>query len=54
MMAQLPALMKVSAPPVVMVHTAVVLDENTGFRPESLVALNVGVVPKFCAPDWQT
>ncbi|MGE8279866.1 MAG: hypothetical protein ACN6O2_05470 [Stenotrophomonas sp.] len=46
----MPAVTKVSAPPVVIVQTAVVLDVNAGVNPESEVAVNVGVVPKFCAP----
>jgi hypothetical protein len=45
-----PAVTKVSAPPEVIVHTPVVDDENVGVSPEVAVAVNVGVVPKFCAP----
>lgn len=47
---QVPAVTKVSASPVVMVHTPGVEDVNTGVNPESEVAVSVGVVPKFCAP----
>ncbi|MNV62109.1 hypothetical protein D3C71_1546410 [compost metagenome] len=50
MMVQLPVVTNVSAPTVVIVHTAAVEDVNVGVRPESAVALSVGVVPKFCAP----
>ena len=50
MIVQVPAVTKVSAPPVVMVHTPGVEDVNTGVNPESEVAVSVGVVPKFCAP----
>ena len=49
MIVQVPAVTKVSAPPVVMVHTPGVEDVNTGVNPESEVAVSVGVVPKFCA-----
>ena len=47
---QLPTVTKVSAPPLVMVQTAVVADVNATVRPELVVALSVGVVPKVCAP----
>jgi hypothetical protein len=40
----------VNAPPLVIVHTPVVDEVNVGVKPESDVALKVGVVPKFCAP----
>ena len=50
LMVQLPALIKVSAPPLVIVHTAVVVDVNATVRPELDVAVSVGVVPKFCVP----
>ena len=49
-MVQVPALMKVSAPPLVIVHTAVVDEVKVGDSPESEVAVNVGVAPKFCGP----
>ena len=50
MMVQVPTVTNVNAPPVVIVHTPVVDEVNVGVRPESDVAVNVGVVPKFCAP----
>ena len=40
----------VSAPPEVIVHTPVVDELNVTVKLESAVAVNVGVVPKFCAP----
>ncbi len=49
-MVQVPALRKVSAPPAVMVHTAVVDEVKVGDSPESEVALSVCVVPKVCVP----
>ena len=49
-MVQVPAVTKVKAPPVVIVHTPVVLEVKLTLRPESEVAVSVGVVPKFCAP----
>ncbi len=49
-MVQVPTVTKVSAPPAVIVQTVVVLDVNVGVNPESEVADNAGVVPKFCAP----
>ena len=49
-MVQVPVVTKVSAPPLVMVHTPVVPDVKVGVRPEVAVALRVGEVPKFCAP----
>ena len=50
MMVQLPAVTKLSRPPLVMVHTLVVDEVKVGVNPESEVAVSVGVVPKFCAP----
>ena len=50
MIVQVPAVTNVSAPPVVIVHTPVVEDVKVGVRPESEVAVSVGVVPKFWAP----
>jgi hypothetical protein len=47
-----PAVTKVSAPPLVIVHTPVVDDVNVTVRPELAVAVSVGVVPKFCAPGF--
>ena len=49
-MVQEPAVTKVKAPPLVIVHTPVVLELNVGVRLDDAVAVNVGVVPKFCAP----
>ena len=49
MMVQLPAVTKLSRPPLVMVHTLVVDEVKVGVNPESEVAVSVGVVPKFCA-----
>ena len=49
-MVQLPVLAKPSRPPLVMVHTAGVAELKLTARPEEALALNVGVVPKFCAP----
>ena len=46
---QEPAVTMVSAPPLVMVHTPVVDDENVGVSVDVAVAHSVGVVPKFCA-----
>ena len=48
-MVQVPVVINVSAPPVVMVQTPVVADVKTGVKPELDVAESVGVVPKFCA-----
>src|SRR3569623_3777503 len=45
-----PVVTKVNAPPLVTVQTPVVLDVKLTVSPESLVAVKVGVVPKFCAP----
>src|SRR3569623_159681 len=50
LMVQVPAVTKVSAPPEVIVHTPVVLDEKLTVSPEVEVADSVGVVPKICAP----
>jgi hypothetical protein len=51
LMVQLPAVRKVSCPPVVTVHTAMVLELKLTGRLEGLAcAVSVGVVPKFCAP----
>jgi hypothetical protein len=43
-------MINVNAPPLVIVHTPVVDEVNVGVKPESDVALKVGVVPKLCAP----
>jgi hypothetical protein len=40
----------VNAPPLVIVHTPVVVELKIGVRLELAEALNVGVVPKFCVP----
>jgi len=45
-----PVVTKVSAPPLVIVQTPVVEDENVGVSPDDAVAVNVGVVPKFWEP----
>ncbi len=50
LMVQVPVVAKLNSPPLVMVHTLVVDEVNTGVKPELAVAVNVGVVPKFCAP----
>lgn len=47
---QVPAVTKVSAPLLVIVHTPVVADENVTVSVDVAVAVNTGVVPKFCAP----
>lgn len=49
-MVQVPTVRKVTAPLVVIVQTLVVDDVNVGVKPESEVAVNVGVVPKLRAP----
>lgn len=49
-MVQVPALRKVSAPPLVIVQTLVVEEEKITVKLESAVAVSVGEVPKFCAP----
>jgi hypothetical protein len=49
-MVQVPTVTKVKAPPLVMVHTPVVLEVKLTVRPELAVAVRVGLVPKFCAP----
>ena len=46
----MPLVKKVKLPPLVIVHTPVVVELKVGIKPESEVALNVGVVPKFCEP----
>ncbi|MPM98539.1 hypothetical protein SDC9_145727 [bioreactor metagenome] len=49
-MVAVPAVIKVSTPPDVTVHTPVVWLVNVTGSPESDVAVRVGLVPKFCAP----
>ena len=53
LMVQVPALINVSAPPLVIVHTPVVEDVNDTASDEVEVAVKVGVVPKFCAPGFE-
>ena len=50
LMVQVPAVMKLRVPPLVMVHTAGVAELKLTGRLESALAVRVGVVPKFCAP----
>jgi len=45
LMVQVPGVTMVSTPPVVTVHTAVVLEENVTGNPDVAVAVKVGVVP---------
>ena len=52
MIVQLPAVTNVRAPVEVIVQTPVVDDVNVGVDPDDAVAVNVGVVPKFCAPGF--
>jgi hypothetical protein len=47
---QVPDVTKVSVPPLVMVHTPVVVELKATVSPDVEVAVSVGVVPKFCAP----
>ena len=49
-MVQVPTLAKLNTPPLVIVHTPVVLEVKLTLRPESELADRVGEVPKFCAP----
>jgi hypothetical protein len=49
-MVQEPAVTKLKAPPLVIVHTPVVPEVNVTVRPEVELALSVGVVPRACAP----
>ena len=50
MMVQVPAVRRVSTPLLVMVHTEGVVEVKATVRPELAVAVNVGLVPKVCAP----
>ena len=52
-MVQVPAVTKVRTPPLVIVHTPVVLEVKLTIRPESELADSVGEVPKFCAPGLE-
>jgi hypothetical protein len=47
---QVPVVIKLKAPTLVIVHTPVVDEVNVGVKLELAVALSVGVVPKLCAP----
>ncbi len=49
-MVHAPAVMKVSAPLLLMVHTSIVAEVKVTSNPALLVALSVGVVPKVCEP----
>ena len=46
-MVQVPTLAKVKTPPLVIVHTPVVLEVKLTLRPESVLADSVAEVPKF-------
>ena len=50
MIVQVPADTNVSVPPDVIVQTPVVEDVKETVKLDVLLALSVGVVPKFCAP----
>jgi hypothetical protein len=50
LMEHVPVVTKVSVPPLVMVHTPVVVELKVTDRPDVAVAVSVGLVPKFCAP----
>src|SRR5579875_409720 len=47
---QVPAATNVTVPPVVTVHTLGEPDEKLTGNPDDAVAVNVGAVPKSCAP----
>ena len=49
-MEQEPVVTKLNTPPLVMVQTPVVVELNVGVKVELAVAVNVGEVPKTCAP----
>ena len=49
-MLQVPAVTKLKAPTLLIVHTPVVDEVKVGAKPELAVALSVGVVPKLCEP----
>ena len=51
-MEQVPVVTNVSAPALVIVHTPVAEDVNDTAKDEVEVAVNVGVLPKFCAPGF--
>lgn len=50
MIVHIPAVMKVNAPPLVIVQTPVVEELKLTVRPDVAVADKVGVVPRFWAP----
>ena len=52
MIVQVPVVIKVSAPPLVIVQTPVVEDVKATVNPDDAVAVSVGVVPKFCEPGF--
>ena len=52
MIVQVPAATNARTPPEVIVQTLVVADVYVGAIPDDAVAVNVGVVPKFCAPGF--
>jgi hypothetical protein len=47
-----PAVTKVSAPPLVIVHTLGVVEVKATVRLDVAVAVSVGLVPKVCAPGF--
>jgi hypothetical protein len=49
---QVPVVTKAKVPPLVMVHTPAVDEVNTGAKPESDVAVRVGVAPKLWLPGF--
>jgi hypothetical protein len=49
-MVQLPVVIKVNSPPLVIVHTPVVDEVKLGVKLELALAVNVGVVPKLWLP----
>jgi hypothetical protein len=51
-MVHVPTVTKASSPPPVTVHTLEVDDVNATVKLESEVAVNVGVVPKFCVTGF--
>ena len=50
LMEQAPVVTKLNTPPLVMVQTPVVVEVKVSVKPDVAVAVNVGEVPKFCAP----
>jgi hypothetical protein len=49
-MVQVPVVTKLKVPPLVIVHTPVVDEVKLGVKLELALAVNVGAVPKLCAP----